>query len=85
MLTDDCLKTKWCKAIKCKMNLKVEFKSYVQCIMLDMEQDLHVEFHFTKFMAIIITLLFKIGEMTHCICINFISYLRTYLKKYPML
>lgn len=25
MLTDDCLKTKWCKAIniKCKMNLKI--------------------------------------------------------------
>lgn len=48
------------------------------------QEDLHAEFYFTKFMAIVITLLFNVVKMKDCICIIFIQYL-TYLQKYPML
>lgn len=54
------------------VNLKVELKSYEQCIMLHLQKDLHAEFYFTKFMAIVITLLFNVVKMKDCICIIFI-------------
>lgn len=75
MLTDDCFENKVnnrCKAVKCKVNLKFESKSYEQCIMLHLQKDLHAEFYFIKFMAIVITLLFKVVKMKDCICIIFI-------------